>query len=48
MITKADVRQARTNFDLHCAEHKCHAGECNERLELWVRINQLALLWEKS
>jgi hypothetical protein len=43
MATRADVRQARTNFDLHCAEHKCKPGECETRLLLWFRIGELAL-----
>lgn len=48
MVTKGDVRQARTDFELHCAKHKCKPQECEERKQLWLRISRLALLWERS
>jgi hypothetical protein len=48
MATRADVRQARVDFDKHCAEHKCKAGECPERIRLWFRIGELALQWQNT
>jgi hypothetical protein len=48
MITKADVRAARTLYEEHCAKHKCKAQECDTRKFLWLNIGKLAMLWEKS
>lgn len=48
MSSMAAIRAAKERFSGHVAEHKCRAGQCQQRQDLWLEYMATADLWGKE
>jgi hypothetical protein len=46
MTNMTDIKNRKQEFNDHCGDHKCRAGECSERKRLWLVYMKTSEQWK--